>query len=92
MSLKRIMQWAILAVCAAAAALNVVYLSGGCSRASASWGFALVAGCWAVHLLLCPRYAQESATPDTPLERWRGYLTGGFAALWLVTAGMTLFW
>ena len=91
MSLKRMMQWAILAVCAAAAVLNILALVGVCPRGAISYGFALVAGCWALHLLLRPRYGDD-ATPDTRLERARGYLTAGFAGIWLLTTGMSLFW
>jgi|GEM_PF-3457250 len=92
MRVKRVMQWAILAVCAAASLLNILYLSGVLSQHAATYGFLLVLACFAAHLLLKKQYADAPAAPDTRLERLRGGLTALFAVLWLVTSGLAMVW
>lgn len=90
MNVKRIMQWVILTVCAAAFVLNVLYLTSVLGQHAATWGFLLVVACFAAHLLLKKRYVSD--TPDTPVERLRGILTAVLAIAWLVTAGMAFVW
>ena len=92
MHIKQALQWIILAACAAATALNVLYLTGVFSQHAATYGFLLVAACWAALLLLKSRLADAPAAADTRLEKLRGILTAVFAVAWLVTAGMAFAW
>lgn len=92
MGIKRILQWAILAVCLIASALNILYLAGVLSQHAATYGFILVVACWAAHLALKKRYADAPAAPDTRFENVRGILTAVFAVVWLITAGMAFVW
>lgn len=91
MNAKRIMQWAILAVCLIASVLNILYLTGVLGQHAATYGFLLVLGCFAAHLLLKRRYTGAPAAASL-LENLRGTLTAVFAVTWLVTAGMAFVW
>ncbi len=92
MNVKRALQWAILAVLAAASALNILYLTGVIGQHAATWGFLLVVGCFALTLLLKKRMADAPAPEDNALQRARGIATAVFAVIWLVTGGMAFVW
>ncbi len=92
MNIKRLLQWAILAVCLAAALLNILYLTGVLSQHAATYGFLLVLAVFAAQLLLKKRFADAPPTPNTRLENLRGILTAVFAVTWLVTSGLALVW
>ncbi len=90
--MEKLMRWGILASCAIAAVLNVLYLCGLCPQQVTSYGFLLLIVCWAANLLLRRQMAAESAAPDTMVEHIRGVATLVFAAIWLITTGLSLFW
>ena len=90
--MEKLMRWGILVSCAIAAVPNVLYLCGLCPQQVTSYGFLLLIICWAANLILRRKAAAEPAAQDTPIERIRGMATLIFAALWLVTTGLSLFW
>ena len=90
--MEKLMRWGILTSCATAAVLNVLYLCGLCQQQVTSYGFLLLIVCWAANLLLRRQMNAEAAAPDTMVERIRGIATLIFAAIWLITTGLSLFW
>ena len=89
--MKLILQWSIAAALFAAAACNVLYLTGVWTRTAVSAGMLLVILCY-LAVAVYKRKGTKDVVSDTRMDRLRGNATGVLAVIWLVTTGLSMFW